>query len=251
MKNNKFTTKIKDFISKLTFKDYLIMLITLLCIGLYFGYKHYYNKSLTPVVITNTDSLTIYKNKLKEEYLSKQIYVQNASDLKKQNTDLANELKKLKDNPIVITKTSMQVKIDTIFAKSDTIIKRDSIYNLAWHATEPNDYYHISGETNVHNDFSKFNTKINTVQLNTQLTLNVIDDKKNKSLRIIGKTDNPYINITNMDGVVFDPTKSDILKKYYKPKKWSIGPQVGVGLTGDLKFRPYIGVGISYGIIQF
>ncbi|MBO6271815.1 hypothetical protein J6O48_03430 [bacterium] len=56
------------------------------------------------------------------------------------------------------------------------------------------------------------------------MTLNIIDDKKNKSLRIIGKTDNPYINITNMDGVVFDPTKSDILKKYYKPKKWSIGP---------------------------
>ena len=85
--------------------------------------------------------------------------------------------------------------------------------------------------------------------MNTKLTLDIIEDKL--GIRLIGRTDNPYISISNMDGVMFDPTKSKYLKKYYKQKKWSIGPTIGYGLSKDLKLTPYIGIGISYGIIQF
>ena len=46
--------------------------------------------------------------------------------------------------------------------------------------------------------------------------MDIIDDKKNNRFKLIARTDNPYINIINMDGVVFDPTKSSVLKKYYK-----------------------------------
>ena len=85
--------------------------------------------------------------------------------------------------------------------------------------------------------------------MNTKLTLDIIEDKS--GIRLIGRTDNPYISISNMDGVMFDPSKSKYLKKYYKQKKWSIGPTIGYGLSKDLKLTPYIGIGISYGIIQF
>ena len=82
---------------------------------------------------------------------------------------------------------------------------------------------------------------------------NLLDDviDNGKQLSVIAKTDNPYISISNMDGVMFDPSKSKYLKKYYKQKKWSIGPTIGYGLSKDLKLTPYIGIGISYGIIQF
>jgi len=52
-----------------------------------------------------------------------------------------------------------------------------------------------------------------------------------------------------MDGVILDPSKNPVLRKYYKQKRFSIGPTIGYGLTSDMKFRPYIGIGINYGII--
>lgn len=236
-------------IKKLTFKDWLIILLTITTLFFYFGYSHYYNKSKTPTVIYNTDSLTEYKNKLKELYVSKDIYVQNISDLKKQNNELSEEVKNLKDNPIVVTKTQLKIQIDTLIAKSDTIIKQDSIYKLNWSLTEPNNYYSLNGFTKVKNDFSTFTTQINNISLQTKLTLDMVE--KDNQIKIIGKTDNPYVTISNMDGVVFDPTKSTVFKKYYKQKKWSVGPMIGYGLTSDLQFKPFIGIGISYGIIQF
>lgn len=35
-----------------------------------------------------------------------------------------------------------------------------------------------------------------------------------------------------------------------KPKKWGIGPQVGLGVVGNT-VQPYIGIGIQYNIIRF
>ena len=84
--------------------------------------------------------------------------------------------------------------------------------------------------------------------MNANITLDILDNGDNK-LRMISRTDNPYINITNMDGVVFDPTDSKVLNKFYKKKKWSIGPYIGYGITGKGKLQPSIGIGISYGII--
>ena len=105
------------------------------------------------------------------------------------------------------------------------------------------------GGTDVRKDFSSFSAHIDQFTMNTNLTLDIIEDKS--GIKLIGRTDNPYISISNMDGVMFDPSKSKYLKKYYKQKKWSIGPTIGYGLSKDLKLTPYIGIGISYGIIQF
>ena len=235
---------------KLTFKDYVIILFVMISCVCYMKYRHYESKSIKPtLVIYNSDSLEIYKNKLKNLYVSKKIYVQNIKDLQNQNCELAQELKSLKDNPLVITQTKMHTKIDTVYAQSDTIIHGDSIYNLKWHIDEPKGYYAVIGGTDVRKDFSSFSAHIDQFTMNTNLTLDIIEDKS--GIRLIGRTDNPYISISNMDGVMFDPSKSKYLKKYYKQKKWSIGPTIGYGLSKDLKLTPYIGIGISYGIIQF
>lgn len=39
-------------------------------------------------------------------------------------------------------------------------------------------------------------------------------------------------------------------KVYEKPKRWGIGPTVGIGIM-DSKFYPYIGFGVTYNIIQW
>ena len=53
-----------------------------------------------------------------------------------------------------------------------------------------------------------------------------------------------------MNGIILNPNDNN-LKKYYKPKRFSIGPQVGYGLTGRGKLDFTIGLGLQYGIIQF
>lgn len=247
-------TKILDafkwVINKLSFKDWVIVILLILCGCFYLSYRHYYHESLTPVVIYNTDSLEVYKDKLKNEYVSKNIYVQDVSKLLKEKGELAIEVQHLKNNPIVVTKTDIEVRIDTVKAESIDIVQNDSTYDLRWRVTEPNGYYDLSGTTNVHSDFSNFSTQIDKFKMNANITLDILDNG-DKKLRMISRTDNPYINITNMDGVVFDPTDSKVLNKFYKKKKWSIGPYIGYGITGNGKLQPSIGIGISYGIIQF
>lgn len=40
---------------------------------------------------------------------------------------------------------------------------------------------------------------------------------------------------------------------YHKPKRWSVGIQVGYGMTlkGTPQFTPYVGVGVSYNLFSF
>ena len=59
---------ILSILKKLSFKDIVLLILILLAGFYYIEYKHYYNKSLTPIVIYDTDSLFIYKNKIKEVY---------------------------------------------------------------------------------------------------------------------------------------------------------------------------------------
>jgi hypothetical protein len=66
---------IKTILSKLTFKDIILIILLVLAGFYYMEYKHYYVKSMTPIVIYDTDSLFIYKNKIKEVYKEKEIYV--------------------------------------------------------------------------------------------------------------------------------------------------------------------------------
>ena len=238
-----------DFAKKLTFKDWIILILLLLAIGFGISARHYYNKSLYPTVIYNSDSLEVYKNKINDEYVAKDVYIQTVEQLKKENADLYAEINNLKDHPIIVTKTKIEFKTDTIYMKSDSIVS-DSVYNnLYWSAKEANGYYDISGLTRVHREFEDFTTSINHLRIPVELTLDVIE-KENK-FKIIGTSDNPYVSITDFNGAVIDPTTSDVLKKYFKQKRWGIGPQVGVGVSRDLKFSPYIGIGIQYSVFTF
>lgn len=238
-----------DFAKKLTFKDWIILILLLLAIGFGISARHYYNKSLYPTVIYNSDSLEVYKNKINDEYVAKDMYIQTVDQLKKENADLYAEIENLKDHPIIVTKTKIEFKTDTIYMKSDSIVT-DSVYNnLYWSAKEVNGYYDISGLTRVHSGFEDFTTSINYLRIPVELTLDVIENEN--KFKIIGTADNPYVSITNFNGAVIDPTSSDVLKNCFKQKRWGIGPQVGVGVSRDLKFSPYIGIGIQYSVFTF
>ena len=247
----KFFSWLWNTVKKFTFKDWIIIALAILGLRYAIAAHYYKGKANTPTVVYLNDSLEIYKNKLKEEYKARDLYIQEVSDLKKHNKELYEEVKSLKDNPIIVTKTKVVVKTDTIFMHSDsiTVADNDSIRNLYWHQTHPDGYYDISGQTSVYTDFSSFNTKLTSLKMPVNLTFDLIE--KDKQLKFIGKTDNPYISIESMNGAVIDPAKSKVLKNYFKQKKLGIGFQLGYGITPELKGSAYIGVGLNYNIISF
>lgn len=57
----------------------------------------------------------------------------------------------------------------------------------------------------------------------------------------------------SLDSITLNLPKETILIKNIKPKRWSIGVNVGYGimLNGTPKLSPYIGVGISYNLWSF
>ena len=171
--------------------------------------------------------------------------------MKHRNDSISAELKKLKDNPIVITKVKTVIKIKEVPMNSDSVNhnQKDSTYTLSWSA-DRQPYFSMRGSTWVKNDFSQFKTTLHDMTMNAMLTVDLVEENKT-GIRVLARTDNPYIVIDDVQGAFIDPTKSNVIKSYFKPKRWGIGLQGGIGVCGDLKIRPYIGVGISWSLIQF
>lgn len=244
-----------NFFKKFSFKDWLLFISIIGMIILYMLYNHaqdqlLYNRN------SYADTLTVYKNKLGEAYTAKNTYVQTVKDLKKTNAELYEEVKNLKDNPIVIVKTKTEFKKDTVYTQKDSInpvYHNDSLYyNLCWSANQEKQYYSFNGVTKVKYDFSDFSTLIKDMKVNTGITLDLIDD--GKQLRVITKSENPYINVNDINSVVIDPTKSKTLSKYFNRQHFIVGPYVGYGIgihDNKLIATPTIGIGITYKIFGF
>lgn len=242
---------VKTFISKLEFKDILIILSTLLFLYFMFSARYYRNMYKYETVIYE-DTITSYKNKLKEEYASKAMYIQTIDQLKQNNEELYAEIKSLKDNPVIVTKTDLQIKLDTVYMNNDGIdeyTKLDSTYyDLKWSMN--NQYYNIAGITTVNPlNMQNFSTTLTNLQMPVKLSIDIVEEKN--KFRIIGKSDNPYVQIQDFNSVFIDPSKSKVLRNQFKPKKWVIGPQFGYGFTKDMQMSPFLGIGITYGIIRF
>ena len=171
--------------------------------------------------------------------------------MKRRNDSISAELKTLKDNPIVITKVKTVVEIREVPMNSDSIHheQKDSTYTLSW-STDQRPYFGMSGRTLVKNDFSWFKTTLTQLDMEAMLTVDLIEVGKT-GIKVIAKTDNPYICIGDVQGAFIDPQKSKVLKSYFPPKRWGIGPQLGLGIGTDLKISPWIGIGIQWSFLQW
>lgn len=181
-----------------------------------------------------TDSLYIYKNRVDEAYIAKDILILEKKELKEENEALAKEVKSLKDNPIIVTETIVKYVVrDTIQTQVDSVKAFDSdIKQYEWSARDPNSWYAVAGVSTI--DYSKkiFANSVNSIEMQTKLNIDLIeqDDK----LTLVAKSDNPYITFSSIDGIMIDPAKSNILKKHFKQKRWGVGPYVGFGVTTSL-----------------
>ena len=164
----------------------------------------------------------------------------------------------MKDNPIVITKTEVTTKIDSVNTNTHNVTSNDTLLAWCWDASDK-DYYKISGESTADfNNPDSSKTFIENMQVNANLILDVIDN--GEQLAVIAKTDNPYMQFGDMQSVVIDPRTSPTLSSYYNSKRWGLSVYLGVGVNCGwdpihnnvgLNIGPSIGFAVTYDLIQW
>jgi hypothetical protein len=56
------------------------------------------------------------------------------------------------------------------------------------------------------------------------------------------------MEISSIEGSLIDPQKNELIQSYFKPKRWTCGPQLGIGFSQSLKPGVYVGFGLQYNL---
>lgn len=226
----------------------ILIIILLLLIGFLLIQNRVFEKKTLDNYIVLTDSLNVYKNKNDELYKEKQSYILDIKTLKEVNENLYNEYKKLKDNPIVITETVTEVQIKEIYIENESVI--DSLNNIINNYKYKDEYLTLNAKHTYNPSKQIGNLEISDIIMKANIYTNIIE--KDKKLYLISKSDNPYLNITNVNGGFIDINNSKVLNNYYKKQnKWSLGVSMGIyGIYGlsnkKFDFGPGIGLSLNY-----
>lgn len=210
------------------------------------SYKNKYRNAVEKL----GDTIEIYVNKNNELYKANTLYVENIKELKKTNQDLYNEVKSLEDNPIVITKTKIEYVLDSVVIR-DTIFG-DTVNNVYTANIDYSDKwtdFHGMCSMDLNSMMSEF--VLDSLRFDCSLTMDIIE--KGNNLYIIGKSDNPYLQINNLEGVILSPEKSKILKRTFN-RPWGIMAGAGVCVSmydGKLIALPGVQVTIGYKFLNF
>jgi hypothetical protein len=185
----------------------------------------------------------------------KDILVLSKEDLETQNKALSDELKDQKGQVIYITQVETRIVTDTQYLTNTLVEYPDGAFGLRWGY----DTTFSPGNSRALEGVSKFKiNELGVFPLTTEVTkdefgINIITGikEREKQIEIFVRSDYPGFKVSSIEGAVIDPHKSEVLKSYFPPKKWGLGPQVGATMTREGRVSPYIGLGLSYNLIRF
>lgn len=216
-------------IFKWIFSDFTHLLFVISIIGLIvFMFK--YNslkKSYDDMIAQTEDSITSYKNKVGDLYVKENTYIMDIKDLKKRNSELNNEVKSLKDHPVVVTKIKTDVTFkdkvihDTVTVDSGGRYTFNMNYNDQW--------CKIAGKSTFDKKLMVGEAHFDSIVFPNNITVDLIDRKGD--LSFIAKSDNPYCQINSLNGSILSPESSKAFKKRFE-KNWyvvyGVGPTISV-----------------------
>lgn len=199
------------------------------------------------------DSVRVSENKVKDLEYSKNILVAEKGNLKDLNADLAAELEKEKGKVRELTKIVSEIKSDTVYITNTLIDYADGTKGLSWeHDTifDPDNERHLAGISKFDIDSNGVVTPLETVITRDDFKFNLVTGliERNGNVEIFVRSDYPNFSVSKLDGAIIDPKKHPVMKKFTKPKRWGIGPYVGVGLGVNMTPTPNVGLGVSFGI---
>lgn len=241
-----FFTNLWTKIKKITIKDVIYIFVILLLIGILSSAirscndnKRRYETNIRAL----TDTISYYKSKSGDLVATKTVYeLGDIKELQQFDQQLYDELEDLKN---IVKKKDMtsathfngvitnELHDTTYIVKHDTIsrgVEKQFAFNNEWRDLEGNVGYHQDTlSMAITKDITRFD-------------YTVVTDKDN---RVYIKSKNPYVKFNEFTGFTIPSNVKQ------KQKQWGVGPQLGVGVTTDGKFRPYIGVGIQWSPIRF
>lgn len=145
--------------------------------------------------------------------------------------------KKLNDKIAYISRIESNIKVDTLEIHDTVTIKDSSTILINFDYND--NWLKFSGGTYYKNGKSK--TQIFDINIPTSLKVGLTDE-----YIIFVESENPYLNITNIEGAIID-------KSSLKPKKkqWNLSLHAGIGVHYGLfgqkvDVGPYVGGGVSY-----
>lgn len=202
------------------------------------------------------DTIRVQKNKAGEDMFVKKTLLADKNSLEKLNSDLSDELKKVKGQVIALQKVG--AKVDTKIRYVPTYLTEypDGNYSLDWKfdtTYSEGNYRKFSGNSFFEIDISTNEviprkTKIGEDILAFSFVTGLRE--KDDALEIFVTPKYPDMVITDIEGAIIDPHKSEVLKKMFPQKKWSVGPYAGIGIGAGNAFNgiPIIGPMFSLGI---
>lgn len=249
--------KVKDFI-KTYWKETVIAILTFICIVLIMS-STCTNRKLN-IAENNlqamNDTLHTYVLKNGELMYTQQGYIARVDELEQyigiQKKEVKELEKKLKSALATISKLEAQVKIDTVHMHDSVYITPDSVYHS--HFNYSDKWLTMDGETSFQFDPFNTHTIINSIRMDVPLKIGTTADDK-----WFAVSDNPNVVFTSVEGANIEKAK---------PKKWSLGIQLGVGgvigygISGaknDGIVRTgwfvgaggYVGIGATYKLCEF
>lgn len=186
-------------------------------------------------LIALSDSIHYYKTKSGQLVATTKLYETDIKHLKYLNDSLYNQIKSLKNKNITqatqFSGTIENPQHDTTFV----LVTDTSLFALERFKFE-NQYRLLEGT--IRADQNEINMKIekDVVHFNYTVAL----DKNNN---VLITSNNPYIKYNSISGFTLPKPRK---------KRFSVGPYFGAGIdvrTG--KIDPQVGIGLSYGLIQF
>jgi FtsZ-binding cell division protein ZapB len=196
-------------------------------------------------LIAANDTLKIYKNKYNETVAEKSIYILSIKELKKQNSDLYNEIKKQKGDIISLNTAIISLKQDTTILNQklkkiigEAIQVDSNTWNLPWKLSynwDKDNFDIFEGYTTVSLNNSN---PINIIHDNTNLTKRtsniklvfgekVVDNK----YKVYVTSNYPGLSTESLEGVFIDPNTNNDIKKLIKKNHWFNGFSFGISAT--------------------
>lgn len=192
---------------------YSLVVVILLGICIYLGNELRYVNQNLKAAKGQVEQLVLENGEIvaiRDSYISS--YNEIKEQLELSNKEIRSLKKKLGEKPKTITKI-------------ETIIKYDTIQPIQ--TTQPNLFNYKDDWVSFHLDIDK--PLISNLSINAPLKVGMTKDK------VFVYSDNPYLNITSVENHI------------KKPSRWSVGLQMGTGLTYDI-IQNRVGLGLYYGI---
>lgn len=190
------------------------------------------------------DSLRETRNRAGELESVRLTLIADVDDLKELNAELAEEARKEHGTVLALTRINAELRAEPVDDIESVVTVGDSMVTIEWEYVSEDSTRFLSGVTEYFTLDGTATTSITKDVLMLQIVTG-FTERDDGMFETFARSDNSHA-VLNVQGAILKPKMV-----YQRKKHWSVGPFLGVALTGDGRIQPVLGVGVTYGLFSF